>query len=159
MYLTAAPNDVLTWHNDPLYLERLAIPQRGERNVIFVATEHDSVYAVDAKTGEHFCHVELVAARETPADTRGCGQISSEIGITSTAVIDRHRGPRGVIYVIAITKNLEGRYLQKIHALNITDGAEQFNGPTTIEATFPGTGAGSGRAARGRPLIRRDLFT
>ena len=48
---------------EPLYVERLAIPQRGERNVVFIATEHDSVYAVDAKTGEHFWHVELVAAR------------------------------------------------------------------------------------------------
>ena len=80
---------------EPLYVERLAIPQRGERNVLFIATEHDSVYAVDAKTGEHLWHVELVAAGETPADTRGCEQISPEIGITATPVIDRlSRSPR-----------------------------------------------------------------
>jgi hypothetical protein len=68
--------------------------------------------------------------------------VTPEIGVTSTPV-DRHRGPHGTIYVIAMSMDSQGRYRQKIHALDITDGTEQFNGPTTIEATFPGAGAGS----------------
>ncbi len=128
---------------EPLYASRVEIPGHSTKDVLFIVTEHDSVYAVDAKTGERVWHAELLAAGETPADTRGCEQISPEIGITSTPVIDRHRGRHGTIYIVAMTKNAQGRYLQKIHALDITDGTEQFNGPTTIGATFPGTGAGS----------------
>ena len=69
--------------------------------------------------------------------------MTPEIGITSTPVIDRSRGPHGVIYVVAMSKNGSGAYFQRLHALDVTTGAELLGGPRDVEASFPGTGAGS----------------
>jgi outer membrane protein assembly factor BamB len=124
----------------PLYLSALSIPGQGARNVLYVATEHDSVYAFDADTGAVLWKVSLLGANETPSDGRGCSQVVPEIGITATPVLDR---ARGVIYVIAMSKTTAGAYVQRLHALNLTTGAELLGGPGTIQATFPGTGAGS----------------
>jgi hypothetical protein len=77
---------------------------------------------------------------EVPSDDRGCGQVTPEIGMTSTPVIDRSRG---AIYVIAVSKEASGNYFHRIHALDLTTGKELFGGPTTITATYPGSGAGS----------------
>src|SRR5262249_9993660 len=85
----------------PLYLSNLAIAG-GSHNILYIATEHDSVYAFDADTGATVWRVSLLGAGETTSDTRGCGQVTPEIGITSTPVIDR---ARGVIYVVAMSKN------------------------------------------------------
>lgn len=128
---------------EPLYVERLAIPKRGVHNVIFIATEHDSVYAVDADSGEQLWHRRLLADDETPSDNHNCGQITPEIGITATPVVDRHRGPHGTMYVVAMSMDSRGHSLQKIHALDISSGAEAFDGPSLIEASYPGTGAAS----------------
>jgi len=77
---------------------------------------------------------------ENTSDNRGCGQVSPEIGITATPVIDRGRN---VIYVVAMSKNSSGSYFQRLHALNLSTGAELFSGPQTITATYPGTGDNS----------------
>lgn len=126
---------------EPLYVQRMQMPGRGARNVLFVATEHDSVYAFDADTGEPFWHVWLLKPGEIPSDNRNCGQVIPEIGITSTPVIDLHRGPRGTIYVVAMSKDSQGRYFQRLHALDLQTGEEEFGGPVDIHATFPGSGA------------------
>src|SRR4051812_42592898 len=84
-------------HAQPLYLSNLAIPAQGAHNVLYIATEHDSLYAFDADTGATLWHVSLLNAGETPSDTRSCSQVTPEIGITSTPVIDR---ANGVIYVV-----------------------------------------------------------
>jgi outer membrane protein assembly factor BamB len=128
---------------EPLYVQGTQMPSRGVRNVLFVATEHDSVYAFDADTGEPFWHVRLLKPGETPSDPRGCGQVIPEIGITSTPVIDLHRGPHGTIYVVAMSKDRQGRYFQRLHALDLRSGAEELGGPVDIHATFPGNGAAS----------------
>ena len=128
---------------EPLYAARREIPNEGFRNVLFVATEHDSLYAFDADTGKQFWHVLLLKAGETPSDDIDCGQIVPEIGITSTPVIDLHRGPHGTIYVVAMSKDPQGRYFQRLHALDLQSGSEEFDGPVDIRATFPGTGAAS----------------
>ena len=60
---------------------------------------------------------------ETTSDNRGCGQISPEIGITSTPVIDRNAGAHGTIYLVAMSKN-GSTYFQRLHALDVTTGAE-----------------------------------
>jgi len=125
----------------PLYAAGVAIPSQGTRNVLFVETEHDSVYAFDADNGGQLWHVSLIASGETTSDDHGCGQITPEIGITSTPVIDRSSGPHGAIYVVAMTKDSSSAYHQRIHALDIASGAELFGGPTEVQATFPGTGA------------------
>lgn len=123
----------------PLYLSNVTIPGQGAHNVLYAVTEHDSVYAFDAASGAILWHVSLLGAGETTSDDRGCGQVSPEIGVTATPVIDR---TRGAVYVIAMSKN-GGSYFQRLHALNVTTGAELFGGPKNIQATFPGTGDGS----------------
>lgn len=128
---------------EPLYVHRLEIANRGFRNVLFVATEHDSLYAFDADTGEPFWHRHLVKVGEMSSDNRNCGQITPEIGITATPVIDRRLGRHGTIYVVAMSKDSQGRYFQRLHALDIRTGEEEFDGPVDIHATFPGNGATS----------------
>ena len=124
----------------PLYLSSVAIPGQGMHDVVYVATENDGVYALDSTTGQKLWQVSVVGAGETPSDDRGCTQVSPTIGITSTPVIDRASGPNGAIYLVAMSKDAGGNYFQRIHALDITTGAELFGGPTTIQASVPGTG-------------------
>jgi hypothetical protein len=129
----------------PLYLSNVAIPGNGTKNVLYVVTEHDSVFAFDADsvngtTATFLWKTPVLQAGESASDDRGCGQVTPEIGITSTPVIDR---TRNAIYIVAVSKNAGGNYFHRIHALDLTTGAELFGGPTTITATFPGSGANS----------------
>jgi hypothetical protein len=120
----------------PLYLAQLTIGT-AVHNVVFVATEHASVYAIDADTGIPVWQVSLLASGETPSDTHGCGQVAPEIGITSTPVIDRTAGAHGALYVVAMSIDKTSRYHQRLHALDVTTGVELLGGPTEIAATFP----------------------
>ena len=113
------------------------------RNVVFAATEHDSVYAFDAVTGKTHWHVSLLKNGETTSDARGCDQVIPEIGITSTPAIDLSAGPHGTIYVVAMSKDAGGAYHQRLHALDLFTGAEEFKGPVDVQATYPGTGDNS----------------
>ena len=125
----------------PLYLAQLAIGG-ATRNVLYVATEHGSVYAFDADAGTQLWQVSALGSGEVTSDTRGCDQITPEIGITATPVIDRNAGTHGVIYVVAMSKS-GSTYFQRLHALDVTTGAEMFGGPKNITASFPGTGDNS----------------
>jgi hypothetical protein len=117
----------------PLYLSALSIGG-ATRNVVFVATENDSVYAFDADSGAQLWKVSLIPSGETTSDSRSCDEIVPMIGITATPVIDRSAGPHGTIYVIAAT--LAGTtYHQRLHALDVTTGAELLT-PTDIKPTF-----------------------
>jgi outer membrane protein assembly factor BamB len=127
---------------EPLYLSGVLIPGRGIFNVVYVVTEHDSVYAFDADRGTLLWQVSVLGSDETASDTHNCNQIRPEIGITSTPVIDRSSGPNGTIYVVAMSKDSDG-YYQRIHALDVTNGQEEFGGPTTIQAKYPGRGDNS----------------
>jgi hypothetical protein len=126
----------------PLYLANLTVGGQ-QRNVVFVETEHDSVYAFDADTGVQIWKVSVLGANETPSGDHGCGQISPEIGITSTPVIDRQAGAHGTIFVVGMSLDAAGNYHQRLHALDVTTGAELGNSPSEIQATYPGTGANS----------------
>ena len=123
----------------PLYLSGLQIPGAGLHNVLYVATEHGSVYALDADTGAPIWKVSTLGPGESPSDDRGCGQVTPEIGVTATPVIDR---TRGLIYVVAMSK-AGGSYFQRLHALDIHSGAEMLGGPAVIQASFPGSGDNS----------------
>jgi hypothetical protein len=127
---------------EPLYLSNVSIAG-GTHNVLYVATENDSVYAFDADSGAQLWKVSALGNGETPSDSLNCFQISPIIGITSTPVIDRARGPHGAIYLVAMSKDASGNYHQRIHALDLTTGAELFGGPTTIGASVPGGGPNS----------------
>ncbi|PYU52847.1 MAG: pyrrolo-quinoline quinone [Acidobacteria bacterium] len=128
----------------PLYLSQVTIGGQ-KKNVLYVATEHGSVYAFDADSINGTASTVLwktstLGSGETTSDNRGCGQVTPEIGITATPVIDRSRN---AIYVVAMSKNASGTYFQRIHALDLTTGLELFGGPKDITATYPGTGDNS----------------
>jgi hypothetical protein len=125
----------------PLYASHLKIPGSGTHNLLVVATEHDSVYAFDADSGAILWHNSMLKAGETTSDNHNCGQVTPEIGITSTPVINRGQGPNGTVYLVAVSKDSSGNYHQRLHALDLALGTELFNGPVDVQATFPGTGA------------------
>jgi hypothetical protein len=127
----------------PLYLTQVSIPNQGMHNVLYVATEHGSVYGLDADSGKALWKVSMLVAGETTSDDHGCTQITPEIGVTSTPVIDPKAGPHGTIYVVAMSKDGSGNYHQRLHALDVTTGAEEFSGPQNIQASFPGNGDNS----------------
>ena len=128
----------------PLYTAGVAIPGKGLRNVVFFATEHDSVYAYDADSTNLFWKVSMLNANETASDTRSCVQISPEIGVTATPVIDRQLGPSGTMFVVAMSKttNSVPTYFHRLHALDLATGTDRMPA-VTIAATFPGAGADS----------------
>jgi hypothetical protein len=144
----------------PLYVPNVYIPGKGIHNVVYVASEHDSVYAWDADSN--------TGANSTPLwqtsfinPSKGITTISSndvncpdgvipEIGITSTPVIDV---TTNTIYILVETKE-NGSFFHRLHALDITTGAEKFGGPTVIAGSVPGTGAGnSGGTLTFDPLL------
>ena len=130
-------------YGQPLYVSGVTIPGKGTHNLIYVATEHDSVYAFDADIGvAPLWQVSFlnpaVGVTSVPASDTQCTQIVPEIGITSTPVIDPQAG---TIYVVAMTKE-SGNYVQRLHALDITTGAERTGSPVVIQASYPGTGEG-----------------
>jgi hypothetical protein len=128
---------------EPLYASNLAVPGNGTHNVLIVPTEHDSVYAFDADSGATIWQVTMLAGGESTSDPRNCGQVTPEIGVTSTPVIDRMQGPSGAVYVVAMSKDGSGNYHQRLHALDLALGTELFGGPVEIQATYPGTGDNS----------------
>jgi hypothetical protein len=124
---------------EPLYVSGLTL-QGATHNVAFVATENDSVYAYDVDTGALLWHVSLLGSGETVNDLPPypCDQVTPTIGITSTPVIDLTAGTHGIIYVVAMSKSTSSAtYHQRLHALDLTSGAELLNGPVDISASFP----------------------
>jgi hypothetical protein len=127
---------------EPLYAPNLTVGGTAH-NVLFVESEHGTAYGFDADTGATLWQVTTLKSGETPSDNRGCGQVTPEIGVTSTPVIDLAEGPHGTIYLVAMSKDSSGNYHQRLHALDVTTGVEQFGGPIDISAQYPGTGANS----------------
>jgi hypothetical protein len=126
----------------PLYVANVAVAGQLH-NVVFVATEHNSVYAFDAdnKTGAPLWHRSFInpasGITTVPSNDTHCSDINPEIGITSTPVIDP---ATGILYVVAMTKeNLA--YAHRIHALDITTGNDVLGTGTKIQASVPGTAA------------------
>jgi hypothetical protein len=124
----------------PLFVTNLMIGTAAH-NVVYVVTEHDSVYAYDADSGNALWQISLAAAGETSSPDPGCTDITPEIGITSTPVIDRSRGPNGALYAVAMSTDASGNVHHRLHAIDLATGAELFGGPTEIAATYPGSGA------------------
>jgi len=127
---------------EPLYLSNLNVAGQTQ-NVVFAVTEHDSVYAFNTDTGAQVWKMSILGTNETTSGDHGCGQITPEIGITSTPVIDRNAGPHGTIFVVGMSLDHSGAYHQRLHALDVTTGAELPGSPAEITASYPGTGANS----------------
>jgi Immunoglobulin domain len=124
---------------EPLYVQGVTIGG-ASHNVVYVATENDSLYAFDADNYAQLWHQSLLGANEsTPStsDVFGCTQVSPQLGITATPVIDLSAGTHGTIFAVAMSKDTNGNFHQRFHALDLTTGAELNSGPTEIQATFP----------------------
>jgi len=136
-------------YGQPLYVPNVNIPGNGVHNVVYVATENDSLYAFDAdsNTGGNANPLWQISFIN-PAD--GITTVSDsdidcytgptpQVGITSTPVIDLSTN---TIYVVVETKE-NGSFFQRLHAIDITTGQEKFGGPMTLAGSVPGTGVGS----------------
>ncbi|MBV8901660.1 MAG: pyrrolo-quinoline quinone [Verrucomicrobia bacterium] len=137
----------------PLYVSAADVYIDGvllvKRNLLIVATEHDSVYCFGADNGTRYWKKSLLLPGETPSDPLGCSSaLEPEIGITGTPVIDRTAGPHGTIYVVSLAKH-SGNYTYRLNALDLGTGHRTL-GPTVIDATFPGNGPG----AQGNGTVR-----
>jgi len=126
----------------PLVVSSLSVLGKV-RNVLYVVTEHDSVYSYDADDGMPLAKVSLLGSGETTSDNRGCSQVTPEIGITSTPVIDRSVGLHGTLYAVAMSKDAGGKYFQRLHALDLITLGEQAHSPAVVQAAYPGTGDNS----------------
>jgi hypothetical protein len=141
----------------PLYMASITMgagtPQAGtQHNVVFVATEHDSVYAFDADSNLganakplwqitllDTAHGAATGATTEASSDFGYTDIVPEVGITSTPVIDP---ATNTIYVVGKTKE-SGTYRYRLHALDITTGGEKFGGPVVLSGSVSGNGSGS----------------
>jgi hypothetical protein len=133
----------------PLYMANVPIAGQGIHNVVFVATEHDSVYAFDADGLNptplwHTSFIDPMHGITTVASGDvNTGDIVPEIGITGTPVINPNNN---MLYVVAKTKEMvngNATFVQRLHVLDITTGLESPLGPVVISAQVPGTGDGS----------------
>ncbi|MBV9912771.1 MAG: hypothetical protein JOZ93_09340, partial [Sinobacteraceae bacterium] len=121
----------------PLVVSNVSVAGAAH-NVVYVATQHDSVYALDADSGQIYWQKSLIPSGGTPVSSGtdlNCGDISTEVGITGTPVIDTSTG---TLYVVAKVK-AQGVIAQYLHALDISTAAEKFGGPVQIQASVPGT--------------------
>ena len=116
----------------PLYVPNVTIPGKGKHNVVYVATENDSVFAFDADSGAQYWQVSL--GTPVPSSIVPTTNIPGTVGITSTPVIDP---VSGTIYVAAKTWD-KGPHVYRLHALDITTGAEKLGGPVKIAASVAG---------------------
>ncbi|HEX3843826.1 MAG TPA: putative Ig domain-containing protein [Steroidobacteraceae bacterium] len=139
----------------PLWVAGLNV-NGAAHNVLFVATEHDSLYAFDADAnpcqtlwqvslidGSHGGTGGEVTVPSGPGGKvgQGYGDLTPETGITGTPVIDP---ATDTLYVVNASMNSGGAsFFQRLHAINMATGAERPGSPVTIAATVPGTAGGS----------------
>jgi len=124
---------------EPLLMSNVTI-NGAKHNVIYVATENDSVYAFDADnygTGAPLWQVSLLQAGETPLTG---APIKPVEGITSTPVIDPSTG---TLYVVSAQTSTAAGSSFRLHALDITTGAEKFTGPTTLSVKVAASNSNS----------------
>lgn len=133
-------------YTQPLYISGLMMAD-GAHNVIFVATQHDSVYALDADHSQQLWQVSLIdtahgapsGATTVPSVDLAAYDVTPEYGITSTPVIDPDSS---TIYLVANSEE-NGAIVYRLHALDLTTGKERPNSPVLIQGSVAGTGEGS----------------
>jgi hypothetical protein len=145
----------------PLLVPNVAVPGNGTHNAVIVATQHDSVYAFDADSNagsnstplwhasfiNPAAGITAVPSGDAAYPSGDCQTFLGEIGIVGTPVIDPSSD---TLFVVARTKepaappsDLTLVQRQRLHALDITTGAERPQSPVVIDASVPGTGDGS----------------
>jgi hypothetical protein len=127
----------------PLFVAGVKIGS-ATHDVVYVATEHDTLYAFDAGgSATPLWQVSFLTGGATPVppgDTGETGDLIPELGITGTPVID---AATGTLYVVVNTKEAGPTYPHRLHALDLATGKEKFGGPIEISASVPGTGGNS----------------
>jgi hypothetical protein len=135
-------------YTQPLWVPSLGIGG-GMRNVIYVATQHDSLYAFDADTNPctklwqadllDSSHGGTVGETSVPTADVGNGfmDIQPEIGVTGTPVIDP---ASKTLYVVSKSEGPTGTFHQRLHALDLATGDEKLGGPVNIAASVSGMG-------------------
>jgi len=129
----------------PLFVSGLFMPGKGTRNVVFILTQHNSVFAYDADIPSGaglLWRVNLgpsIPSTVFDQPDSPYEDIAPEIGILSTGVIDAQRQ---ILYVVSGNYGADG-VAYRLHALDLMTGSEQLNGPVTIGGGVPGAGADS----------------
>jgi hypothetical protein len=138
-------------YTEPLWVPGLTV-NGSVRNVVFVATQHDSLYAFDADASpcQQLWHVSVIdgahggTSGETPVNGADVGfgykDITPEIGVTGTPVIDPNTN---TLYVVSKSENSGPVFHQRLHAIDLVTGSEKLSAPVTISASVPGMGDGS----------------
>src|ERR1700728_939023 len=138
----------------PLYVPNVVIPGQGTYNVVYVATMNDSIYAFNADSNA--VNGGILWSKNFTNSAAGVTSIPivnivnsnslnivGTVGIESTPVINLSSN---TIYLVARTMEVSGsttNYVARLHALDITTGAEKFGGPVVIQGSVPGSGQGS----------------
>jgi hypothetical protein len=139
----------------PLYLSNVTIAG-GTHNVLYVATEHDSLYAIDADKGTVYWHISLIPSGGSTVNSisdLACQDLVPEVGITGTPVIDISTG---TIYLVAKSK-VNGSLVQYVHAIDVVSSTEKFGGPVFIQASGPGTASdGNGTTVSFSPHLQHQ---
>jgi hypothetical protein len=142
-------------YGQPLWVANLAI-NGTKHNVVLVATEHDSLFAFDADANPcvQLWSASLIdaahggAAGETPVPSGvpgylvglGEGDITPEVGVTGTPVIDPGSG---ILYVVAKSVNAaHTAFYQRLHAIDLASGNDKSGSPVVVSGTYPGIGDG-----------------
>src|SRR5579883_732097 len=126
---------------EPLYVPNLTI-NGAQHNVVFVATEHDSIYAFDADQSTAIAplwHTSFLTAGVSTVATSDvvCNDLVPEIGITGTPTIDTNTN---IMYVVVYTKENSG-LVYRLHAIDLTTGLDKPGSPIVIQGSVPGTGS------------------
>src|SRR3569833_870261 len=141
-----------TVYPQPLYVPNLKMSDGQTHKVLFIETSNDTIYAFDADSNgganaNPIWKVSLLSADHgagagataVPWQDTGSPDVAPTIGITGTPAIDISTN---TMYVVGATKE-NGAYFSRLHAINITSGAEQPNSPVSITGSVAGTGNGS----------------
>jgi outer membrane protein assembly factor BamB len=138
LFATSVDGEV---YAQPLFASAVSIPGQGTHDVVYAATENDSVYALDAATGAKLWHADYADAANglepVPAGDVSCGFIVPTFGITGTPVLDR---ATSTLYFVVTAKQTggSGAYHHYLHAVDMTTGIDRPGSPVDIQGSVRG---------------------
>lgn len=125
-------------YTQPLLATGIAVGG-GTRDLLYVTTVNNSVYAFDANDAEATVpvwHVNFGTPANLHSANFGCLDMNGQMGIIGTPVIDKKRG---VLYVVALTQvnDPSGKaptFIQRLHELDLSTGADLPESPVVVLA-------------------------